>query len=451
MRTRVLIPAVVMLVLLVASGVLADATGGAASSDGLKPGDVLDQRSWQRAEGLLPSEILKHYEHNEYVNPISDWPANVYNWPEDFLAGSKQNAGRYTTGKLGEILESASGKQPAYIIGFPFPDIAPADPAAGTKILWNFYYRTYYFGNLRAESQLNMMSPGSLERRLDVDVRFMYYDGVPEQKRVKGNPQNFLYQQLVVDNSPNDLQGTGSLSWRYRDPQKRDSSWAYVPALRRVRAVSPANRSDGFLGSDMSQDDGPFFDGKPEDFEWHLKGEAEGLRFAEDLNLKDVSKARWVPEVGAWDADWPDTKFLGYMDPAWKGLAWAPTGPSVLARRPFWVVEGVPRDRYYLYGKLELWIDKLTYQGAWHRKYGWKGEQLNTMQVMAWNPIPFTRPNGKVDYMQGSNMAYQCAENLKLNRATVAGIKSSPTSHFYGRIKFNPDVFDVDALARSGK
>ncbi|NJR44255.1 hypothetical protein HC761_02160 [bacterium] len=36
-----------------------------------------------------------------------------------------------------------------------------------------------------------------------------------------------------------------------------------MPALRRVRAVSPANRSDGFLGSDMSQDDGPFFDGKP--------------------------------------------------------------------------------------------------------------------------------------------------------------------------------------------
>jgi len=31
-------------------------------------------------------------------------------------------------------------------------------------------------------------------------------------------------------------------------------------ALRRVRAVSPANRSDGFLGSDMSQDDGAFFE-----------------------------------------------------------------------------------------------------------------------------------------------------------------------------------------------
>src|SRR5437588_332318 len=82
------------------------------------------------------------------------------------------------------------------------------------KAVWNFFYRTYYFGNLRAESQLNMMNPSSVERRLDVDVRFMYYDGVPEEERLKENPQNFLYQQLVVVESPNDVQGTGSLSWR---------------------------------------------------------------------------------------------------------------------------------------------------------------------------------------------------------------------------------------------
>ena len=38
-------------------------------------------------------------------------------------------------------------------------------------------------------------------------------------------------------------------------------------------SVSPANRSDGFLGSDMSQDDGPFFDGKPEDFYRRSRGQ----------------------------------------------------------------------------------------------------------------------------------------------------------------------------------
>src|SRR2546426_8460587 len=143
------------------------------------------------------------------------------------------------------------------------------------------------------------------------------------EERIKNNPQNFLYQQLVVVNGPNDLQGTGSLSWRYRDPQKRDSSWASVPALGRVRAVSPANRSDGFLGSDMSQDDGPFFDGKPEDFDWKFKGEVDQFRLADPMNLDGQSSDVWIA-TGGWRANWPDTKFLGYMDPKWKGLSWAP-------------------------------------------------------------------------------------------------------------------------------
>jgi len=437
---------VVAALVLVAALAIATARG----AEGPKPGETLDQTTWQEAESLLPPEILRHYRDGEYRNPVADWPESKYNWPPDFQAATRANEGKLTVGPRGEILSKETGKQPPYVLGHPFPAIDPSDRTAGVKVVWNQFYRFWYFGNLRAESQVNWISPGGLERRTDQDVRFAYDDGVPEDERMP-NPQNFLTQALIFVKAPADLHGTAALTWRYRDADRRDSTWTYVPALRRVRAVSPTNRSDGFLGSDMSQDDGPFFDGKPEDFEWNLKGEVEGFRFAEELNLKDVGKARWVPEIGAWDADWPDTKFIGYMDPAWKGIAWAPTGPSVLARRRFWVVEGVPRDRYYLYGKLELWIDKLTYQGAWHRKFSWKGELLNTMQVMAWNPLRFTRPDGKVDYMQGSNMAYQCAENLKLNRATVAGIKSSPNSSFYGRIKFNPATFDVDALARSGK
>ena len=226
-------------------------------------------------------------------------------------------------------------------------------------MVWNQFYRFWYFGNLHAESQVNWIGPGGLERRTDQDVRFLYYDGVPERERTP-NPQNFITQQLIVVKTPADLNGTAALTWRYRDPDKRDSTWTYVPALRRVRAVSPANRSDGFLGSDMSQDDGPFFDGKPEDFEWKLKGEVEQFRLAEELNLKNVSESRWVPDKGAWDAQWPDTKFLGYMDPAWKGVGWAPTGPSVLAKRRFWVVEGTPRDKYYLFGKIQLYIDTVS-------------------------------------------------------------------------------------------
>src|SRR3989442_13774076 len=169
MRRRVVVPALAVVVVLVARGVLAET--GAPASDGLKPGDTLDSNTWKKAENLLPPEVLKHYEKNEYVNKIVSWPEERYNWPEDFHAATKQNAGRYTTGKLGEILDRSSRKQPPYILGFPLPQIDPADPTPGVKARCHFFYRTHYLGTLRADSQPNIVNPGSPDRPLDVDGR----------------------------------------------------------------------------------------------------------------------------------------------------------------------------------------------------------------------------------------------------------------------------------------
>jgi hypothetical protein len=347
------------------------------------------------------------------------------------------------------VVEKSSGEQPPFIFGFPFPQIDPKDPAAGSQIIWNYLYRTWYFGNLLAESQINMTSRTALARRLDVEASFMYFDGVPERERPKANTGNFLVKFLTIVKRPADVNGTAALTWRYRDPAKRDSSWTYVPALRRVRAISPANRSDGFLGSDLAQDDGNFFEGKPEDFTWKLVGDTDQLRLVDPINLEGKSRNDWVKPNG-WNAMWDDIPFIGYMDPQWKGVAWAPR-TGALANRRHWIVEGVPKDRYYLFGKMIMYIDKTSFQGAWDRKFDWKGELINTYQVMAYNPQPITRPDGQTDYVQGSNMAYQTAEAIKLDRATVAGIKSTPDSVFHLRVLFNEAKFALDGLAQAGK
>ena len=82
----------------------------------------------------------------------------------------------------------------------------------------------------------------------------------------------------------------------------------------------------------------------------------------------------------------------------------------------------MPHDKYYLFGKVQLYIDSDDLPGRVEPKVRMEGRAPRAIhQVMAWNPLPFTRPNGKVDYNQGSNQAYQCVENIKMNRATVAG------------------------------
>lgn len=420
----------------------------AIAQDDLKEGMVLNQQTWQLAEGMLPPEILKHYREGDYINPVVAWPDDKYTWPEDFLAATKENEGKYDIGDKGQIVEKATGKQPQYVLGFPFPTIDESDPNAGLKVIWNFFYRTWYFGNSKNESQVNWVNRKALERRTDVEASFRYFDGVPVDDREE-NPMNLLNQFLTVVKTPVDLNGTAALSWRYRDPAQRDSSWSFVPALRRVRAVSPANRSDGFLGSDMSQDDGPFFDGKAEDFEWKLKGSKNMLRLVDPLSLQGKSEQEWLPS-GGWRAQWPDLAFIGYMDEKWQGVPWA-SATGALAVRPHWIVEAVPKDKYYLYGKMELYIDKVTFQGSWNSKYSWKGELLNTYQVMAFNPAQLTRPDGTKDYVQGSTMAYQCAENIKRDQATVAGIKSSPRSGFDSNVQFEDNYFEMSSLNRFGK
>jgi hypothetical protein len=422
-----------------------------AAETGLQAGNVLGPDNWKLADGLLPPEILKHYENGEYVNKIIDWPVGHTKRDPEFLEATERNRGKFTVDEHGTIIDKATGKQPPYIEGFPFPDIDPKDPSAGVKILWNSYYEGYYLGNIHSETELNWVNPNGIDRRTIQDVNFAYYDGQAQRYRMP-NANNYISQFLTIARTPADLNGTAALTWRYRDADKRDSNWAYVPALRRVRAVSPSNRSDGFLGSDMSQDDGPFFDGKAEDFDWKLIGEVDQLRVVDPLSFAGKSNVKWLPG-GGWRAKWPEgLKAFGYMDPNWHGDGWAPIA-GALAKRRMWLIEAVPKDKYYLYGKIDLYIDKETYQGAWNRKFGWNGELLNTLQVMVFDYQPYKRPDGGVEYIQGSNMSFQCAENIKANRATIAGIQppSMKDPAADRKVPFEASFFDFTTLQRFGK
>ena len=104
------------------------------------------------------------------------------------------------------------------------------------------------------------VSRKGLDRWANLDSSVLVYDGQKAKYVPAENVHGFLMQVLASVSAPQDLYGTTALMWRYRESQKRDSVWMYVSALRRVREMSPSNRSDGFLGSEMTQDDGRFFE-----------------------------------------------------------------------------------------------------------------------------------------------------------------------------------------------
>ncbi len=422
--------------------------GSAGAAGELKPGDVLSQENWQLAKDLLPPEILRHYERGEYTNKIVDWPNGRQRYGKAFMEATQRNAETLALDEKGSIIEKATGKRPAYLVGIPFPNVTAADPQAALKILWNHFLYWWNNGNIHNYVELNWVSPKGVERTATQDVYFLYYHGQPREFIPPENPDDLLVQLLATAVKPADLEGTTALTWRYRDPDKRDSAWAYVPALRRVRAVSPSNRSDGFLGSDMSQDDGPFFDGKPEDFTWTLAGEQDILRLVDPFNFAGEHQRIPVPG-GGWRGVFKKIPMVGFQDPNWRGSAWAPLNFG-LAKRRSWIIEAVPKDRYYLYGKIQLYIDKETYHGAYNRKFDWNGELLNTYVVFADLNVNY---GGGDDYYGGGTIVYQGAENIKMNRATVVsapqvGGGDPPNDR---RIKLDPQFFASQSLMRFGK
>lgn len=428
------------------TGAVALLTIAAVARADVSPGMTLDQTTAEQAKDLLPPEILSHYTKGEYVNRIVEFPESKFQWDDGWDEATGWNREHLSLDEHKSPIDKETGKRPEYITGYPFPDIREDDPDAGVKILWNTVYAVYNRGNSHNLTQLDWVSPTGIDRSSGQDGWFLYYDGQPRHYVPKENPDNLLLQLLAVTTSPTDLQGTAALSWRYKDPEKRDASWAYVPALRRVRSVSPANRSDGFLGSDMAQDDGYFFDGKPEDFEWKLVGHRDALR----LTDPDAIDGKIVPKAlpgGGWRVPFTNNeRTAGYQVKGWKGVAWAPVA-AALTKSKVWVIEGRPKDKYYLYGRIELWIDDHTYQGAWNRKFSWKGELLNTFQVATGMSVPFNDE----ERQWATTFGWQCAENVKANRATIGGISPPGDVPEDRRMVLDPALFSYNTLNRFGK
>jgi hypothetical protein len=117
----------------------------------------------------------------------------------------------------------------------------------------------------------------------------------------------------------------------------------------------------------------------------------------------------------------------------------------VLNRRPVWIVEGVPKDKYYLYGKILLRFDKVAWRGTYNSKYDWKGEILNSY-------LPVYGPYYDIDGEWRSYAAtlFTMAQNWRLFRATVS--YADPENNIQqSRIPYPDNFFSVDELTRRGK
>ncbi len=420
---------------------------GAAAAE-LRDGETLSSENWQEAEGLLPPEVLDHFKRGDYAMKVADASLPKYKslaWPTEFKEATEANIGKYKLGPAGNIVKQ-DGSPAGFIMGAPFPKIDPADPDAARKIVWNYYYNRWYDGDGHFYAQIAWLSRKSgLERNLINDAHFRYLQGW-RGARETPNPLELLVQNRATIVEPADVNGTSTLGWRFRDPEKRDQNWAYVPALRRVRQTSPSNRSDGILGSDLAEDDGQYFDAKIEDFDFKLLGEQEMYTLVDGTALDGKGELKALPG-GGYRFVWDDCPWYAYDVPGTPGVPWSPM-QSRLVKQKHWVIEARPKDRYYLFGRILLRFSQDTLRGAFLSKFSWKDELLNLYQV---NAGVYWSPDGGRTGIAAGKAVLQAVENVKQDRATVVRFDRTPGVPADYQVPIDPGTFESTNLVRAGK
>jgi len=360
-------------------------------ADEAKP-EIIDQSNWKKIEGLVPEPVLDGIRKGEMIITVQEPDYNTAEFfPPYALDSLKENKGRYRLDENNMIVEAGTGNLAKNIVGFPFPDVDGNDPKAAVKIIYNKQYATYLLGFKRFTTITTWVGlETGFERDVEVFFHDAYLTGFPGAKAYE-NERNIERYSIISVQKPYDLAGTAIMLWRYLSDQA-DVNFSYVPAIRRVRRMTPANRSDGFVGSDFSVDDILAYDGKIPQFTWKLVGKQDAL-------VPYVAPAPLKAEVspkGEWTMakDHPSIRY-GYQDKNWTGAPWCPLN-TIYSKRPVYILEAKSKDPYYNYGTQYVWVAADTWGPAYklvHDRSGafWKWLSVTTSG--------FQSEDGKVKFL----------------------------------------------------
>jgi hypothetical protein len=369
-------------------------------------GKTYDKSNYQEIQDMLNPPLLNWIKKGEFIIQTNKLEFELKPG-DDFIEASRKNEGKFDVDKNGVLVDKKTGKPAEFFTGYPFPKIDPKDPKAGEKILENANALRFRTGGFGATGRVSWIGTRGLERQVIAAGNYLYY-----QNRRRGplpNPNNFLQQQIVFVVEPFDLRGSATMSWTYNDTRE-DTSFAYVPMIRRIRRVSAANRSDPFLGSDLCTDDAYTWVGKNASMRWKLIGQKTLLM---PLSSSKKILIKSSPD-GSIEREFIYIK-KGYEVPGWKGAPWAPVN-LIWTPRPVWIVEGNPKDPYYNYGRQIFYVDQVTFLSYFKEVFDKAGQYWKSIFVS--NAYQVTDKG--VDIME--NADFYAAIDDKTHHASTADV-----------------------------
>jgi len=343
----------------------AGALAGVAAAD-VKPGDVITAANKESVRDLLPGEF--------YSFAVESFPALEMHIVETESYPAHPKYVEATAQFACQASIDAGGRLVNYKAGQPFPysewakeasghrcDLTPDDPQFALKLAWNVNQRWqggsgfniphWGFGNMRNEGRETWrISQGEYRRT--------YFSGradlLPASTELEAGT-NVEWAEYFDVKSPFDLRGTMFLLYRYRDG-KEDDTWAYIPALRRVRRIAATQKSDSLLGTEFTLEDFYLFSGYVWDHSWEFQGESTLLAAS---NSKRTCFPRVMEKISA-----TGMVRLG-TDEEWRACAFEPYGALPMIgeswqKRASFEIDDIPKQEGHPYSRKRIWYDKET-------------------------------------------------------------------------------------------
>jgi hypothetical protein len=386
------------------------ALGSQASAD-VAPGTTITAANKSAAAGIVPDELI---------------PFVVENYPD--LDMKIVEAGKYTPNAAYvkatvdyacQAKLDADGRLLNYTAGQPFVysdwakdatghkcDLTPDDPQFALKLAWNVNYRWQGGSglNLPHWGFSNMRNNGKEVWRIaQGEYRRTYFshraDLLPATSELEKGT-NVEWAEFFDVKTPFDLRGTMFLLYRYTEQGKEDDTWAYIPALRRVRRIAATQKSDSLLGTEFTLEDFYIFAGYVWDHAWEFKGESvkagvmNSKRTCFPSIIPDESKAsRNMSRLGT-DDEWFHCKFGPYNS--------LPFAGENFEKRQVFQLDDVPRQKGHPYSRKKIWYDKETMMPLYSIMYDRAGKPYRIIaSVFRWSEdsaVPENKGRNALNY-----------------------------------------------------
>ena len=263
---------------------------------------------------------------------------------------------------------TADGLLEGYV-GAGSPFLEPKEPNIATKIMWNQFYKLFPDDWLIPGSYLSVTKRKGSNRVTITDSQYeqvmfssrTMVDPIPELD----NPKGLYYANKLNSKTPPN-KDMATLTWRYKDPNKFDDMWTYVPTLRRTLRLVSSERANPIRGTPYTWDDIFGFDGKIPLFTYKFIGEQTML------NLMDQEIV--AEKVDRQNRPWHPVLHQG----------------EAFELVDCYVIDITSKDPRYPQSKKTVWVDKKKFAVLYAQMYDkggdfwkgfWNGGQIRSLKT----------------------------------------------------------------------